>query len=357
MFSSLQNDKKLVWSAGDQPAQKKRKTLNADGPIEDEELARTKLRDAGFDPDDVHTARSDHTRPVNYISGWRDITPMAHFAFHGDLPMCRYLFHVRGASTTKAAQKHRTSAIGRDGTAPFWKPLYGAIYEKRYDVAKWLYKNGAKDEIFEKAVGRTGTDIIPFQVPFDQAADEYGNEGKAVDFFKWLIMQGVLDHRSKVTFRDLLGNLFLNDRHCLGQDPETWEIQTVHWSKIKQYYLSWANELIKSIKAFRTFLLGTWRAPEYSVTELKKLLVQKTGNFLASSMLLDSAVAHGSAKAIWDSFMAQSRSPARNKCLGSFPGVLERIAEFLGVVKSKKERRNIEHFRRIMKMLENPYRR
>ena len=125
-------------AGGDQPAQKKRKTYNADGPIEDEESARTKLREAGFDPDDVRTARSDLTRPVNYICGWRDITPMAHFAFHGDLPMCRYLHHVRGASTTKAAQEHRTSEMGRNDTAPFWKPLYGAIYMKKYDVAKWL---------------------------------------------------------------------------------------------------------------------------------------------------------------------------------------------------------------------------
>ena len=99
MSSSPQNSKISVSSAGcDQPAQKRRKTHNADGPIEDEESARTKLREAGFDPEDVHTARSDHTRPVDYISGWRDTTPMTHFAFHGDLPMCRYLYvHVRGA--------------------------------------------------------------------------------------------------------------------------------------------------------------------------------------------------------------------------------------------------------------------
>ena len=112
---------------GDQPAQKKRKTYNADGPVEDDKTAREKLKEAGFDPDDVHTARSDLTRPVNYISGWRDITPMAHFAFHGDLPMCQYLYHVQGALKTKAAQEHRTSEMGKEGTAPFWKPLYGVI--------------------------------------------------------------------------------------------------------------------------------------------------------------------------------------------------------------------------------------
>ena len=138
----------------------------------------------------------------------------------------------------------------------------------------------------------------------------------------------------------------MNDRHCLGQDPETWEIQTVHWSKIEQYYVSWAKELIISNKAFQTFLLGTWRATDYSVVELKKLVVQKTGNVPASSMLMDSAVSVGNAKAIWDSFMAESRMPARNQCLGPFPGVLERIAEFVDVIKSKKELRNVEHFRR-----------
>ena len=169
------------------------------------------------------------------------MAPMAHFAFHGDSPMCRYLHHVRGASKTKAAQEHRTSEIGRDGTSPFWKPLYGAIYTKKYDVAKWLYKNGAKDEIFEKEVGRTGTDMLPFQVPFRQAADEYGNEGKAVAFFKWMIMQGVLESRSNETLREALGILFSNDHHCLDPDPETMETKLVHWSKIKTYYFRWAR--------------------------------------------------------------------------------------------------------------------
>lgn len=42
-----------------EPETKKQKTYDADGPVEDDKAAREKLREAGFDPDDVHTARSD----------------------------------------------------------------------------------------------------------------------------------------------------------------------------------------------------------------------------------------------------------------------------------------------------------
>jgi len=44
--------------SAEQPLAKRQKTYNADGPVEDDKTAREKLRDAGFDPDDVHTAIS-----------------------------------------------------------------------------------------------------------------------------------------------------------------------------------------------------------------------------------------------------------------------------------------------------------
>ena len=138
--------------SADGPAPKRQKTARAgtsdaaaDGPIEDDKTAREKLREAGFDPDDVHTARSDMQISSTAPSGWYNITPMTHFAFHGDLPMCRYLYHVRGAVTTTAAQEHRAEP---DRPVNYY-PIYVAAYEYNFDIVKWLYQHGAKSELLE----------------------------------------------------------------------------------------------------------------------------------------------------------------------------------------------------------------
>ena len=247
--------------------------------------------------------------------------------------------------------EHWTNETGRDGTAPFWKPLYGAIYTKKYDVAKWLYKNGAKNETFEKAVGRGGGNVTAFEVAFGKAADEYGNEGEAVAFMKWMIMQSVLEYRSNETLREMLGKLFSNDHHCLDPDPETMETELVHWSKIKSYYFRWVINLLHLNQAFRIYLLGTWRPSEYTPTRLNKLLVQKTGNSEASFALVEGAIAVEKGKFVWDSLMAdrQRRDPANNHCLGAFTGVLQKIGDYVGVIKSKNKRKNLYHFYRTMK--------
>ena len=267
--------------------------------------------------------------------------------------MCRYLYYVHGASTTSIAKKYRTSEIGREGEPPFWRPMYAALYEKQYEVAKWLYKHaGAKKEIFER-VGRFRGGTIPFSMTLDHAADEFGDEGAAVEFLKWAIRQGALRLVSLDVQNNSLQKLFLNDFQTFETDHYTNIVtKEVTWDQIKHYYITWANDLIRSNKAFRIFLLGTWRAPDYSVAEIKKLLVQKTGNSFASSVLVDCAVEQGFGRAVWDSFMEKCRAPARNQCLGPFPGVLERIAEFVGVVKSNRERWNVDHFRWIVKKLE-----
>ena len=127
-------------SGDDQPAAKRHKAYNADGPIEDDKTAREKLREAGFDPDDAHTARSDLVDHQWLDNTWKNITPMAHFAYHGDLPMCRYLFHVRGASTITATDENKTDR----GSPVFQFPLYAAASLWHVDVMKWLYQHGAR---------------------------------------------------------------------------------------------------------------------------------------------------------------------------------------------------------------------
>ena len=162
-------------------------TYGADGPIEDDKTALEKLRNAGFDPDDVHTARSD-LAPNGGLGGCINITPMAHFAHLDDLPMCRYLYHVRGAVTTKAAQEHRT----RPDEPVEWYPILSAACRYRYDfdIVKWLYQNGAKSEVLEVS------DKISAISKFFFATKDFAVQKMTVDFAKWLILDGVLEEGS-----------------------------------------------------------------------------------------------------------------------------------------------------------------
>ena len=171
---------------------KKQKTsdatsTNSDGPTEDDKTAREKLKAAGFDPDDVHTARSNLELPSAELYGnnWFNITPMAYFACNGDLSMCRYLHHVRGAVTTKAAQEHRT----RPDEPVIWYPIYAAAYESQFDTVKWLYQNGSKSEILKVDKGGSSAISTGFYAQKGRAPLRKG----AVDFAKWLILEGVLE--------------------------------------------------------------------------------------------------------------------------------------------------------------------
>lgn len=90
---------------GKEPDPKRRRRLDAGGPIEDDETARQKMRDAevyergvdgvideyvGFDPDNVRDIKSifaDDARKYNHTA----VNPMCYFAEKGDLPMMRWL--------------------------------------------------------------------------------------------------------------------------------------------------------------------------------------------------------------------------------------------------------------------------
>ena len=90
-----------------EPDLKRRRLLDAGGPVEDDETARQKMRDAevyrsnsddeftGFDPDNV--------ADIKFFSGIDDddsytVKPMGYFAQRGDLKMMRWLY-VNGADT------------------------------------------------------------------------------------------------------------------------------------------------------------------------------------------------------------------------------------------------------------------
>ena len=58
--------------------------------------------------------------------------------------MCRYLHHVREATTTAAAEEHRTSP----GEEVIFSPMYAAVGKSQRKTVEWLFFNGAKADAF-----------------------------------------------------------------------------------------------------------------------------------------------------------------------------------------------------------------
>ena len=64
--------------------------------------------------------------------------------------------------------------------------------------------------------------------------------------------------------------------------------------------------------------------------------MEKIGSVEAASMLVDDAVSSGRAREIWDQIMVDTGRPvSTNACLASFPGVLEKIGDYVGIIKNK----------------------
>ena len=150
----------------EEPRSKKRKhevepsslpiNVASDFPMmENETTARSKLKDAGFDPD----ASVDD---VKY-----GVTPMIYFCRKGDIPVCQYL-RSKGASTTgHSASTYRNF------------PMLSAVWADGLEMCKWLYENGAQSDVRrENRSGRT-----PLRVAAANNKDE---------LVRWLVLHGAL---------------------------------------------------------------------------------------------------------------------------------------------------------------------
>lgn len=322
-------------SCQEEPSAKKQKTYNADGPVEDDKTAREKLREAGFDPDDVHKALSDSERTSVVLGGWcpHNITPMTHFALHGDLPMCRYLHHVRGASTLAPSDEQKTTE------GDFWFPMYAAVSRVHLDVAKWLFNNGAKAD-----VGRLNTMGSPFGgcftrdhiYTFSRRGKIKGDLLMKTDLAKWFILNGAMELGGR-SDRSVAVACFTGLRKPSYEWPGR--------DGVKAFLLDWCDDVLRRDAAFHTFLLGTLPIPEYSVDALKYFCSKKVGSDECASYLIDGAISIGKGQAVWDDLV---RKPALNSCLASLPGVTERIASYVGAGMTKKKLERVRQFREIL---------
>lgn len=164
---------------------KKRRLLDAGGPIEDDETVRQKMRDApvsetassisrnadspGFDLSEIGKAR--------FLYG-KAVSPMGYFAQKGDLPMMRWLY-VNGADT-------------RDLDIPIWFPMRAALRRGHLEVCKWLYNHGAAMDVCRRTNVWRGNDdtTSPFYELLTFRSKGFPASQEDRDCAKWLILRG-----------------------------------------------------------------------------------------------------------------------------------------------------------------------
>ena len=223
-----------------EPVPKRRRLLDAGGPIEDDETARQKMRDAkvyeggvdgvigeyvGFDPDNVGDVK---------IINSKDIKPMGYFAMKGDLPMMRWLY-VNGADTQDldvADYFPMLMAVTNGGKAK--------NNSARMEVCKWLFAHGAAKDI--KRRSHNGASPLCIFFPFSNQRD----------LNRWLILNGALCKD------DDSGEL---DVEIMKQDlggVVPWRVQE------RKALLEWATDLHRARTSSLLFLSGALSRPKHA---------------------------------------------------------------------------------------------
>ena len=257
---------------------KRRRLLDAGGPVEDDEVARQKMRDAevyerrgdntfgdyaGFDPDNVADIK------IFYWDGKGYIKPMGYFAQKGDLLMMRWLY-VNGADT-------------RDVDLFIYFPMFAAARRGHLDVCKWLFDHGAAKDIKRRTRENPGRRRSPLHATFRRSTQR--------GLSRWLILNGALckdDNSGKLDVEimklDLGGPWLVEKRKAL---------------------LEWANDLHRARTSFLLFLSGA-----LSASKLTRKHTYKTSRAVSSSLQL----------------------------LGAEPGIRELIGDHVGFVRGREAR-------------------
>jgi hypothetical protein len=295
---------------GTEPDPKKRRLLDAGGPIEDDETARQKMRDAevyerrnretrgeyvGFDPDNVRDVKSYHPRDADARVS-NAVTPMGYFAKKGDLPMMRWLY-VNGADT-------------RDEQLPTWYPMISAAVNGHLHVSKWLFQHGAAGDINRRS--RSG--VTPLSAIFHES-------GKR-ELSRWMILRGALCKDDGTG--DLDVNLVRSSLNCFADSVAE-----------RRRLFEWAKEHHQSRSSLKTFLMGTLPAPEYSATQLRNALLAR----ICSEEVVDMILRHTTPdqhRLFWVDLFAHRVCP-----LVVFSGksaIFELIGEYVGIMRGREAR-------------------
>jgi len=260
-----------------EPKRRRRLLLDAGGPIDDDETARQKMRDAevmdedkpdedrewaienelyksdGFDPDNVRDIK-DHYGT--------SITPMGYFALMGDLPMMRWLC-VNGADT-------------RDFDIPSWDsdfvfPMFSAAVRGQLDACMWLFEHGAAADI--KRTSSAFRDGRPLSVVFSHRT---GPLPSVREVGRWLIVRGALCKDGTAGKLDIeMMREDLNRPDIVYSWPEQGPIHYTRASKERRLLLEWANDLHRARNSFLLLMSGA--LPDCRYSSPVKALSGKSG--------------------------------------------------------------------------------
>ena len=297
---------------GAEPDLKKRRLLDAGGPIEDDETARQKMRDAevyvyergvrgtpgeyvGFDPDNVADVKSVNPSDEDTLDE-NAITAMGYFAEKGDLPMMRWLY-VNGADT-------------RDVDVALYFPMWLATLMGHLDICKWLFDHGAAGDIKR----RTPQGFTPLSALFDESDKR--------DVCRWLILRGALckDGDTGDLDVDLMRGSLNRFNGSRRERPEL---------------LKWAREHHQSRSSFHVFSMGTLSVPTYSATKLRdKLLARNRSEKVVDTIL-------GNTPPDQCHLLCADLFPRRTCSLAVFSGksgILELIGDCVGILRGREAR-------------------
>jgi hypothetical protein len=296
---------------------------NISANLECERQARRKLREWGFDPDDVSKASSNwyasHLRPSSNINyGERISRPMIIFAHQGDLPMMRYILKK---SKDPAAELSKTDEHGLF-------PLYVAISKPHSEqqvlaVCRWLYANGCD---IQQTVGDGECAWSALS-----RACLFGFQEVA----KWLLSSGSLLENTRGSFDT---NLAKRDLPSYGYIDVSGEPQVLA-NQIRRNIFVWSNEIVSTRNNFLLFLWGTLQPNEKTISHprprLENMLVSR-GYFSkeAVSFLLQEIP-----DAKLGTFLEMAKPPLR--VFNGHPGILEQIGQYLGVQSDAKLLRTV----------------
>ena len=289
MASSAGADASIGGGGGDGPDLKRRRLLDAGGPVEDDETARQKMADAGFNPDDVTDIQGGSP-------GHDPISPMGHFAWKGDLPMMRWLY-VNGAGT-------------RDEELTSESPMWVAATTGHLEVCKWLFDHGAAEDITRTMSESDG------DAPNATLASVFSFPDLN-HVTKWLILNGALCNDS--------GDLDV-DRIKIDLNYGDLGVYNEGSNVERRELLQWARQHHQSRAAFKVFLMGTLPTPAYSsATVLRRVLSAKISPAAADRILANTPSDHY--RLLWDEMFSHRVHSLAAFCGKS--GILELIGDFV----------------------------
>lgn len=233
----------------------------AAGPMYDEVTARRILEEevlvlasrsqngeavVGFDPDDAALDNYYHVDNDHHFWGCMNrrfgITPMIYYVHKGDAKMCRYLAS-RGASTTKAD----------DSGDNFDFPMSAAATKGSLEICKFLYENGAQNDIQKEDVDRW----TPFLYAANDAEWPLTETRDREDVVRWFTLHGGL-------FRDY--DSWYNGERGHKDIQLPYRINEAALGPC-QRLVEWAEEVTQTHSALVTFLIGALPSQNPSILQ------------------------------------------------------------------------------------------